>query len=458
MFSKNFFRKTLVNAIFKTGTKHKITGFAIDSRLVQQNDVFIALKGEHVDGHLFISDALKRGASAIIIQKEKEGYVQEIDASLLHNTLVILVDDPLQALVCLAKAWRSRFSYPVVAITGSLGKTTTKDMVVNMCKTAQLPLLFSEKNQNTFLSLCVNILKMRHTHKAVVFEVGIDGVGQMEMKADILRPTVAVITCIAQSHTQFLGALKQVAYEKKKIFSFFDDTNIGIINGDQLVLRDTFKHKVIRFGNKKKNDVQAQNITMPTFMLKICDKKRKVRLRVEHRGFVTNALAASSVAHVLGISLDDMVKGLETFVASDRRFEKKQIVRNRGVIISDCYNANPVSMKAAIQAFHGMRCAGKKIAVLGDMKELGGREIFWHRQIGRYLQKHHLVDYLVLVGELAKEIACAAPQHMHVSFVRDWQEAVRNVDILLGESKDSLVLVKGSLSVNLGCLVKELSN
>jgi UDP-N-acetylmuramoyl-tripeptide--D-alanyl-D-alanine ligase len=458
MFNKDFFYTTLTHAIFKSDTKNKITGFAIDSRLVKNNDVFIALAGEKVDGHDYIENALQNGAVALLVEKEKKDRLKSIEQKMLKNKLMIFVDDTLQALIMLAKAWRSHFSYPVVAITGSLGKTTTKEMVVSIGKAAQFPMVFSQKNQNTLLSLCLNILNMRYTHKLAVFEVGIDDVGQMEIKADILRPTIAVITNIAPSHTHFLGTMRNVACEKKKIFSFFGKKHTGIINGDQQLLsNDTYTHKVITFGCKKKNDIQARKVKLPNFMLKIHDKKRCVQLSVGHKGFVYNALAASAVAKTLNIDFDKIVQGLESFVSVERRFEKKQISKNRGIVISDCYNANPVSMKAALQSFDDMKCTGVKIAVLGDMKELGKKELFWHRQIGRFLQKNITVDILVLVGPLAKEIAKTIPADMKVYFTNDWQEATRTLKDLLGGTEDALVLVKGSLSMNLGCLVDNIS-
>jgi UDP-N-acetylmuramoyl-tripeptide--D-alanyl-D-alanine ligase len=458
MFNKDFFHKTFNNAIFRHDTTKKITGFAIDSRLVKSNDVFIALSGEKVDGHCYIDEALKNGAVVLILEKEKKNYLKHIDLVLLENVLIIFVDDTLQALVALAKNWRVRFSYPVVAITGSLGKTTTKEMVVNICKTAQFPIVFSQKNQNTLLSLCLNILNMRHSHCAAVFEVGIDDVGQMEIKADILRPTIAVITCVAPAHTQVLGKMRDVAREKKKIFSFFEKKHIGIVNGDQQLLNnDTYHYRVITFGHKKTNNIQARSVKLPCFILKLYDQAHCVQLPIEHRGLVANALAAASVAHVLGISFADIVDGIKTFVFSDRRFEKKQLAKKRGIIISDCYNANPVSMKAALQSFNYMKCIGIKIAVLGDMKELGNKELFWHRQIGRFLHKYDNIDVLVLVGLLAKYISQTAPKHMKIYFVSDWQEATKKVNDLLGKIEDSLVLVKGSSAMKLGYLVDKIS-
>ena len=266
-----FLRLALPSALFKISSKYErvedffkennIVGVGMDSRTVQPREIFIALQGERVDGHDFIQEALQKGAVALIIKKTKEDYLKKIDPKLLASKLVVLVENTFDALIQLAKNWRQKFDYPVVAITGSVGKTTSKALVANICKVAKFPAFISHKNQNTVIGLSLNILQMRVDHKAAIFEVGISQSGEMEIKADILRPTMALITCVAHAHTQGLGKIAQVAHQKRQIFKYCKPNDIGIINGDQLLLSDSYYyHPVVRFGLKTKNQVQARKI------------------------------------------------------------------------------------------------------------------------------------------------------------------------------------------------------
>ncbi|MCK4651022.1 UDP-N-acetylmuramoyl-tripeptide--D-alanyl-D-alanine ligase [Candidatus Babeliales bacterium] len=482
-FSRYFLKVALPTAVFKVGnSSHKIdtdnffennfiSGFCIDSRKIKQGEIFLALEGENVDGHDFVEDAIKNGAIGIIINQEKEWILQKIKKDVLSGKLIIIVKNTLNALIQLAKVWRSRFCYPVVGITGSVGKTTTKEIVSHIFKIVNFTAYVSYKNQNSLIGLCLNILNMRKDHKVAVFEVGISKIGEMEVKADILRPTIALITCIAHSHTYGLGKLLDIANQKNQIFKYFNSCDIGIINGDQPILsNNNYNYPTISFGMKIKNHLRAGKIRIEyekngndlhtNFMLKIYNQKISLRLKGNHEGLIYNSLAASSIAYLLGISVNDIIKGLQTFSGVESRFEKKIASCGNGTIINDCYNANPKSMKAAIFAFSRIKCSGVKIAVLGDMLELGEREVFWHRQVGRVLRKVLDLDFLILVGNLAKHIAKTAPMKINIIFVSDWIDAEKVVrDILKKYPKNhSFVLAKSSKAMNLNKMVEQLSN
>ena len=468
--NKYFLHYALPNAIFKIfgqDCSEQIVGLSIDSRTIKKNEIFLALKGENFDGHNFIEPAIENGAIVLIINKSQEKCLNKISPEKLKNKLVLLVDDTFACLKELAKNWRQRFTYPVIGITGSVGKTTTKEMMANILSTAKIHAYSSLKNQNNIIGLSLNILKMNQEHKVAVFEMGISQKGEMEQLADILRPNIALITFIAHAHTDGLGSLAEIVKQKKNIFKFFNNNDIGVVCGDLPLLSNFFHtYPVIKFGLKKANQIQARKVCIsydgePTtsFVLKIYDKKCDVKLKGNHAGFVNNALAATTLANLLNISPEDIVSGLQTFKTFENRFEKKIIKGNRGTIISDCYNANPESMKAAILAFGQMKSEGLKVAILGDMLELGEKEEFWHKQIGRVLRKAKKLDSVILVGKLAKFIAKTAPAHLKIEFVKDWQQAKEKVEIILqnNSQKQSLFLAKASKAIKLFEMVNQLT-
>lgn len=438
---------------------------AFDSRSVVQESVFFALKGQTLDGHDFILQALNAGACALVISKDLKSCSGKVTQQLidsLRNHLVIFVPDTYAALVDMAKAWRATFDFPVVGITGSLGKTSTKEILRSILEQTEIPFYISAKNQNTFIGLCANILNVESSCKAAAFEVGISELGEMSVKADILSPTIALITKISYSHISQFGNLQNVAYEKRQLFKNFRDKEIGIIFGDQSILTDAhYAHPIARYGFKTKNHVQAGKIKINTdkngkfvteFNLRWYGQKAKVKFNSTHQGLLCNALAASTIAYFIKAPLCAVVKGIESYIGFDNRFEPKQLKNNLGTVISDCYNANPESMKAAISAFDKMNNNGKKIAVIGDMLELGDREIYWHRNLGKILNKADSINSIILVGSLVKYTQGMLLSDSCVTRVSDWQEAEK---ALLEELKtpNTLVLVKASHGIALDKLV-----
>lgn len=443
-------------AVFNTlDTQQLEVSFSIDSRSFESGDIFIALPGAKIDGHFFIQDVVEKGAGGLIIQDTS--WLKNISSDWFKNHPVIIVKNSYQALINLAKFWRSQLTIPVVGVTGSIGKTTTKEMLRHILTCAGKKVHASWKNQNTDIGLSLNLLKTRLDHDVVVLEMGIDAKGEMAVLASIAQPTIGIITAIAHSHGQFLGTLSDVAYEKRQIFSFFSSENIGVIAGDQPLLADIcYNHSVVKFGFKTKNQVQARKVALvydehgdpkTQFVLKSYGEKAIVTLPVHHHGYVNNALAASAAAYFLNIPLAVVVQGLETYRGFEGRFEIKAIKGGLGTIINDCYNANPESMKAALKAFDVMPSKGPKIAVLGDMLELGERELYWHRQIGRVVAASSSITMAVLIGERAGHMANLISQSIQVLCAKTWEEAVPLLQKHLGQR--SLVLVKGSLGMRL---------
>ncbi|MBY0353430.1 UDP-N-acetylmuramoyl-tripeptide--D-alanyl-D-alanine ligase [Candidatus Babeliales bacterium] len=465
--SKDFLCETLGDASVYVGRQACVEGdisFSIDSRSKQENQLFVALSGNRVDGHDFIDQAIGNGAWGLLISKR--AVLEALSERVKERLVIIIAADTQQAMIALAKAWRAQLTIPLVGITGSVGKTSTKEMLRSMLRHAGVPAAVSYGNQNTLLGIALNLSHVQREHKVAVFEVGINDKGEIESQIDLLRPTIGVITFIAHAHALGLGSLHDIAYEKKKMFRYFSPTNIGIICGDQDLLADaSYPHPVAKFGFKTKNQVQARKVRVVTgadgvlatqFVLKWYGAKVTVTMPGNHLGMVNNALAASTVAYFLEIPLDAVVNGIEQYEGFAHRFEIKDIRGKRGRVISDCYNANPESMKAALVAFDQMPTAGAKIAVIGNMLELGEKQVYWHRQIGRLVNRLSSIQTVILVGELAWQAGHSLARGVQATQVADWQEATTVLKTMLGEHDQSLVLVKASRGVNLTKMVEQI--
>lgn len=459
LFDEHFIIKALPSVTIVYGIFPEVARFSIDSRDLQAGDIFVALQGVGVDGHDFVADAFEKGAAGCIIAESKKDILKNIKG--LDKKLVLLVADPLEAFVQLAIAWRSKFSCPVIAITGSVGKTSTKEFLSRIMSHNKNNYFVSHENQNTKIGIALNMLRMRPEHELAIFEVGISKRGEMAELARILRPTTAVITNIGHQHMDGLGSLNDIALEKRDVFKYLTEESIGIINGDQPILANvSYQHPVIKFGAKTTNQIQARKMKVSgssiSFLLKIYKKKYSITLDHPHVGAVFNALAATAAAHWLGVSDEVIVNAIQQQVVVAGRFEERQVRGNGGLLINDCYNANPESMKAALLAFQQIETKSPKIAILGDMLGLGVNSPFWHRQVGRFLRKVPSLNRVILVGDLVAWVKKTAPVGLRVELVSSWQEAAEKLSPELKEAP--AILVKGSRAVGLDNLVEILTN
>ena len=457
-FDKSFIIKTLPEMSIAFGHFPEDATFSIDSRTIKEGEIFVALKGVDHDGHEFIVEAFKKGAAGAIVAESKKEILKKIKG--LENKLVLLVKDPLEAFVQLAAAWRLQFNCPVIAITGSVGKTSTKEILSQVMSYAGKRYLASNGNQNTRIGLALNMLRMRADHELAIFEVGISKRSEMAELAYLLRPTSAAITNIGHQHMDGLGSLNDIALEKRDIFKYFIENSIGIINGDQPILAHvSYQHPVIKFGSKTTNQIQARKMRVAgshiTFVLKIYKKKYAIALNHPHVGAVFNVLTATAAAHWLGVSDEIIIKAIQKPCIVAGRFEERLINDDRGTLINDCYNANPESMKAALLAFQQIETKSPKIAIIGDMLGLGVNSPFWHRQVGRFLRKVPSLSKVILVGNLVAWVKKTAPVGLRVEVVTSWQEAVQKIENEL-ETKPA-VLVKGSRAIGLENLVSMLT-
>jgi UDP-N-acetylmuramoyl-tripeptide--D-alanyl-D-alanine ligase len=447
---------------------HPEVGVSFDSRTIMPHDLFVPLPGASCDGHDFIEAALQRGACGSLMCRAQLQRKEKLSALLAQNKLFIVVPDVEQALRDLAVAWRAQLTCTVVGVTGSLGKTSTKEMLRTILDTAGSASYVSFKNYNNVLGVSYNILRVPSWSTVAVIEMGINDPGEMRQLVDIVRPTMALITTIAHTHTQGLGnSLASVAREKCEIFAHFKRENIGIIHGDQRILaHHTYPHKVIFFGMRAHNNIRARKVRqlctqdgsfVTEFVLSYGEHEISVRMQGNHPSLVHNALAASSIAYCLQIPLSSIVAGLLAYRGTDGRFQIKKLKDDKGIILDDCYNASPESMRAALTALMQFTQHGHRIAVLGDMLELGQQERRWHRLIGRVIaQKYSNIDHVVLVGSRAREIGALLPSSLSCDYVNDWQEAVHAVNALLAQQSRSVVLVKASHGMQLDRLVRSL--
>lgn len=460
-FDDHFFTMALPDAQFVQGSIPEHCFFSVDSRTISQGDIFVALHGENVDGHAFIGQAFDNGAAGIMIDAEKKGMLASLNAEQLKNKLIIACSSAHQALIRLAYVWRAQFDIPVVGITGSVGKTSTKEMLAHIVHEHGQSALISQGNQNTLIGISLNLLRMRPGHKVAIFELGISKRSEMAELVNLVRPTYALITTVGHSHMEGLGSLHDIAVEKRDIFKLFDEKSIGIINGDiPLLSKVSYVHPVIRFGCKTSNQIQARKIRIEgnktQFLMKLYKQKYEITIPYGHLGFVYNALAATSLAYMLNIPDNVIVRALQQPLSIKGRFNVIPARSGGSMIIDDCYNANPESMKASLVAFEHYETSLNKIAVIGDMLELGTDSLFWHRQIGRFLRKVPSLKRLILVGDLVQSTKKTVPMGLPVEAVATWQDALELLrkDEALNKS---LILVKASHGMALTKLVDHLT-
>lgn len=401
----------------KDGSK-EAEGVVLDSRIMKKDYVFIATRGERVDGHKFIPSVFEQGAMAVICE--------EVPKNLTGPC--ILVEDSFQALKQLAAFYRQQLQLKVIGITGSVGKTSTKEFVAGVLS-AKYKVWKTQGNFNNEIGLPLTVLQLRDEHEIAVLEMGISDFGEMHRLSEIAKPDVCLLTNIGQCHLEFLGDRDGVLKAKTEIFDFMNPEGMIFVNGDDdklITLKEKWQEKVITFGRNKENDVFAKKEQSKGLLGSVADICGKVNIEQvliplpgEH--MVLNALAAASVAHELGLTREEIKAGMKKVEAVSGR--SNIIPLQDFVLIDDCYNANPVSMKAAIDLLQSAN--GKKVAVLGDMFELGEEEEKLHYEVGRYAKGK--VDLLICIGKLAK--------HLYEGALENKAE---NMEILYLEEKEEI--------------------
>ncbi len=403
----------------------------IDSRAVSAGDFFVAYKGERVDGHDYISAAFDKGAVCCLAQRVPEGETRPL----------ILVPDVQAALEQICAEYRRDLRLPLIGITGSVGKTSAKEMI-SAVLSQRLNVLKTDKNLNNQIGVPMTISRIRPEHQAAVVEMGISGFGEMSVLAQIARPDMAVFTLIGHAHLEFLHDLDGVLRAKTEMLDFMADDAPVLINGDDEKLRGLqCRQKKISFGLGENCDVRAENITLSPTGETLCDivygeRRIPVEIRAYGRHMIYAALEGAAVGLLMGLDDEEIVKGVASFETVGRR----AAVCDTGFItlIDDSYNANPDSVKCGIDSL--VKMPGRHVCILGDMLELGEGSGEMHFDVGRYAGERG-AELVLTSGPLSRETCRGAGERgLHFD---TREELIAALPGLI--QKGDRVLVKASL-------------
>ena len=421
--------------------------FSKDTRTIQKGDIYIGIKGEKFDGNEFWKQALDNGAEAVIIQDIE---ITEVEKERYSNKIIVKVEDTLKALYEIAKYKRSLYDIPVIAVTGSVGKTSTKDVIASVVS-SKYKTLKTEANNNNNIGLPLTILKLKD-HEAMVIEMGMNHFGEISLLTDIARPTLAVITNIGTSHIGNLGSRENILKAKLEILEGMIVPKI-IINNDNDLLHKWYeknknKIEIHTFGIQNESELTAKDIKLKEesseFLAKSPSGLVKINVPVGGEHFVYNALCAIEVGHILGIADDNIKKGIEKFELTKKRMDIKKLA-NGAILINDAYNASYESMKASLN-FLARHTGKRKIAVLGDMFELGEYTEELHRNVGKEVVKNG-IDILICSGENSKYIIEEAKKskNLKIYFMNNNEQIVekltqelRNGDVVLVKASNGM--------------------
>lgn len=414
-----------------------ITGVTIDSRAVCPGFLFVPIKGDKHDGHNFIPKAREAGALCCLTEKPIEAGPY------------ILVSSTLDAFQAIAAYYRSLFDIPVVGISGSVGKTTTKELVAGVLE-QKYSVLKNEGNLNNQTGVPITVFRLDKCHEAAVIEMGMNHFGEIRNLARIARPKVCVLTNIGEAHLEYLGSKEGILKAKSEMFEYMEPGGHAVINGDDPLLRTLVSRfpDAVTYGLGESNKVRAKDIAdlgLDGVSFTACHGGKETKLHVPSPGahMVMNALAALAVGEILGVSEEQIQRGISGFEPTSGRMHVTDT--GRITILNDAYNANPTSMAASICVT--AKAKGRSVCILGDMFELGNNENEYHRGIGRHAAKEG-IDVIVCVGRLSKNMYEAAIEQGANALHFEDREALLKALPSLIENGDT-VLVKASHGMHL---------
>lgn len=448
-------------------TRKLVTGISWDSRSVQPGDLFMALPGERVDGNDYVAAAIGAGAAMVVCTREPGANALAIAGEFACPLAV--VQDGVEALSNLAAYWRSALRCVVVGVTGSTGKTSTKDLLLSVLG-QRYRTHATKGNYNNELGIPYTVLTAPEDSEVLVVEMGMRGFGQIAAGCRIARPDVAVVTNVGVCHMELLGSRANIARAKGEMVAALEPNGMAVVNADDDMTHELLESagaferdlRVTRFGCSEAADVRAEQVELGAdgcarFMLRLGEEEPfEVQLGMPGAHNVMNALAAAAVGSYLGESPQQIAAGLAQAGASKMRMELAR-TKSGLTVINDAYNANPDSMRAALSTLAAMDCPGRRVAVLGDMGELGEDEAELHRQVGRAAAGSSL-SLLLCAGPLAAQIAAGAREAGAAFAV----EEVAGVDEAIAFLKGWLqpgdtVLVKASRFMGFERIAEEIS-
>jgi UDP-N-acetylmuramoyl-tripeptide--D-alanyl-D-alanine ligase len=436
-------------------SRRRLLGAAVDSREVVAGNLFVALSGERTDGHRFLVQAAERGAVAVLVSAEPEP--ADLEALRTRDVAVVLVDDTLRAFAEVAAAWRRRFDPLVVGVTGSIAKTSTKEAIATVLG-SQLVTLKNEGNQNNEVGLPLTLMRLRSDHQAAVLEMGMYVGGEIAELARIGRPEIGVVTAVQPVHLSRIGTIDAVEKAKGELVESLPADGVAVLNADDERVRRMASRtsaRVVTYGFAPDAGVRAEDVVSAgadgmRFSLVTPAGRRPASIPTLGRLAVHNALAAAAVATCSGLDDEAVVAALALGWSAPHR---GTLIRAGGVtLVDDSYNASPASVIAALDLLAGM--PGRRIAVLGEMLELGDEHDAGHERVGAAAAA--VVDRLVVVGDGAAGIARGARDAGldNVTIAPDRAAAAATMVADLGEG--DVVLVKASRGIELDLLVDDL--
>ncbi len=419
-----------------------ITNISTDTRNIKKGDLFIPIIGENFDGHNFIDIAFEKGAIACLSQK-----------NIVSDNLLINVKDTKEALKDLAMYYRGLFNIPVIALTGSAGKTTTKDMLAS-CLSVRYNTLKTQGNFNNEIGLPLTVFNIEKDTEVVVLEMGMNHFGEISALSKIAKPDIALITNVGVSHIENLGSREGILRAKYEIFEYLKPNGIKILNGDDDMLSTLQEDKTncYFYSVDKKLDAYATNIQEKGIdgieaTINYFDKSFDVKLQIPGKHIISNALAVTLVCHTLGLTENEIKKGLEDFTPTSKM--RMDIIKtDEYTVINDVYNANPNSMKATLDVL--ATTEGRKVAILGDMFELGSYTNDMHYDVGLYATEKE-IDELIFIGEHSYYMLEGAKSNKNsksnINYFKTQDDFIKNLDRLL--KKGDVILIKASRGMKL---------
>ncbi len=433
-----------------------LTGVSTDTRSLRPGDLFFALVGENTDGHTYIPRAIESGAGGVIVSDA--GAVPAV-----ADVAVIQVDDPLWALGDLAKYYRSKFDVRVIGITGSVGKTTTKEMLAAIFE-RKWKVLRNPVNYNNEIGVPLTLFQLDRTHEVCVIEMAMRALGEIRRLAVIAQPSVGIITNVGISHIERLGSQGVIADAKAELLAELPPDGLAILNAEDgyfPVMSERYSGRVISFGSCPDADVRAgkmKSLKDGRYSFNLACKAGSVEVHMPVLGYhnVYNALAAAAAAYGVGLDMETIREGLESFATPAMRME---LVKSKSgyAVLNDAYNASPASVVAALRTLAALQGYKRKIAVLGDMLELGDYGPKAHSDLGNTV-KVNGIGMLVTVGSLAREIANGAKAAgLPEDAIRSYGDSIEAAGKLKGEVRPGdVILVKGSRAVKMEEIVRVL--
>ncbi len=439
----------ICNAKLVCGNEEEtLINFKKDTREIKEGDIYVGIKGEKFDGNTFFKVAFENGAKACILQG-----IDEKELKNYQDKTILIVEDTIEALQKIAEYKRKKYDIPVIGVTGSVGKTSTKDILASVMS-EKYNTLKTEGNYNNHIGVPLTILGLKN-HEAAVIEMGMNHLGEISKLTKIAKPTIAVITNVGTSHIGELGSRENILKAKLEILEGMQKNSPIIINNDNDMLHNWYienkdEKNIITYGIETKSDIMAENIHTDEkgsdFTVNIKNKKYKVRINVGGKHFISNSLCAICVGIQNSIPMEQIIEGISKFKLTKKRMETIKGIKDT-TIINDCYNASYDSMKAAIE-YLGELKGNKKIAVLGDMLELGNFEEELHRKVGKEIYNNN-IDILITIGKLAKFIADEAIKSgidkEKVFAYENKQEGIKKIKEII--EKNDNILIKASNSM-----------